>query len=251
MKRRRAVGMATAAVLAVCAGAAAQERPPQPAPGGIEASSIEMTLSGGTRLSARFPALAARGVEGARLGTWLGGFVLSLLHETMAGALEAVSAAGPAEAGASLAAWQRRIDYSIAHQGQDYISVVFTDYSFTGGAHGNTVYHTFLFLRRPPGWAEASLADLLMPGPEPLDRLSDLLVEQLRNKQAAWIAAGTVKAFGHDQLRAFAATPQALTFYFAPYEVGPHSDGPYEVPLALELLSGIVKPEALQLLRGR
>lgn len=250
MNSRPAARTAAAVILAACAAAAVpQDRPAEPGRGGSEASSIEVRLPGGTRLSARFPALSPRGVEGARLGTWLSGFVLSLLHETMAGALEAFPAAGSAAAGASLAAWERQVDYKVVHEDADYVSVVFTDYSFTGGAHGNTGYHTFVFMRQPAGWQEVALADLLLPGPEPLDRLSDLLVEELKKKGAALVKAGTIKAFGHEQLRCFAATPKALTFYFAPYEVGPYSDGSYEAAVALDALAGIVRPDALALLR--
>jgi len=43
----------------------------------------------------------------------------------------------------------------------------------TGGAHGNTTYHTFLWVRGPVGWHEATLGDLLLPDADARQRLSD------------------------------------------------------------------------------
>ncbi len=246
----RAAGRVAAALLFAAAAArvAPQQRAPEPVPGRIAPSSIEIDLAGGAKLSGRFPTLLLDGVD-ARLGTWLAGFVLSLLHETMVATLEALPVSGDAKAGASFAAWQRKVDYRIAHAGRDYLSVAFTDYSFTGGAHGNTLYHTFLFVRFASAWREASLQDLLMPDPEALERLSRLLLDALGRKGAALVTSGSIKALSIEQMRAFTATPRALTFLFAPYEVGPYSDGTYEVALPLGELSGVLRPEMLAMLR--
>ncbi len=245
----RAAGRMAAALL-LAAGAtrvAPQETPPELVPGRIAPSSIEIDLAGGAKLSGRFPTLLLDGVD-ARLGTWLAGFLLSLLHETTVTTLEALPVSGDARAGASFAAWQRKVDYRIAHAGRDYLSLAFTDYLFTGGAHGNTQYHTFLFVRFASVWREASLQDLLLPEPGSLDRLSQLLLDALRRKGAALVTSGAIKAFSIEQLRAFTATPRALTFLFAPYEVGPYSDGTYEADLPLGDLAGVLRPEMLAML---
>jgi hypothetical protein len=248
MKNRAARRAAAVALLAVAAASAVPQEVPGAVPGGVAPSSIEMDLAGGARLSGRFPTLLLPGVD-ARLGTWLAGFVLSLMHETMVATLEALPVSQEAKATASLAAWERKVDYRIAHAGSRYLSLVFTDYSFTGGAHGNTLYHSFLFVRFASAWREASLQDLLMPEPGSLDRLSEMVLGGLRGKGAALVTSGAIKALPPEQLRSFTATPQALTFFFAPSDVGPYSDGPYEIALPIEDLALVVRPEMLAMLR--
>jgi len=237
-------------LIAASAGsAAAEEGALRTGSGQIAVTSIEITVPDSARLSGRAPVLMLEGEEGPKLSAWLAGFVLSLLHETMVGAFDALGDAEGGGEGAPSAAWEQQVDYEVVHAGSRFVSLLFTDQSHTGGVHGNIGYHSFLLVRGPGGWREAALADLLLSGSGPSDRLSGLLLGGLRERGAMWVTNGSIKELSVDQMRVFTATQRALTFHFAPYEVGPYAEGPYEVQIPLAALPGVLRENALTLLQ--
>lgn len=129
----------------------------------------------------------------------------------------------------------------------NFLSVLSASYEYTGGAHGNTYFGSFLFDRRTK--AMVSLDDLLddvSEGAPALvairDAVYDGLVEQ---KQQRWgeeefdpngdVFLADVRP-STDFLTMFTAEPSTdpgkiggLTFHFAPYIVGPYAEGTFTV----------------------
>jgi hypothetical protein len=115
------------------------------------------------------------------------------------------------------------------------ISTAFAYYSYTGGAHGmsatiTTNYGQFAGMSRPK---ILTLGDFFT-GKGYRKPVEKKLLDTLRGKKdqvASWVQDGTVKTLTDQQLNNFTVSPKGLTWYFAPYEVGPYAAGPFEVQL--------------------
>jgi hypothetical protein len=135
------------------------------------------------------------------------------------------------------------ISYETFQFSPDIISLNFTISTYTGGAHPNSYFRTFTF--DLAGQRVLALPDLFLPGVDVLSVIAPIaqqsLIAQLGDmSDAATIALGA----GPDPLnyQNFVLTPDALVFYFPPYQVAAYAAGPQMVSLPLADLRAILAP---------
>lgn len=127
----------------------------------------------------------------------------------------------------------------------DLLSVVFTEYEYTGGAHPNTTYSTFTFdlvNERQLLWPDLltdgvtleAIAAIVQP------KLAETLTEMT---DAEWLATGTAPT--PENYANFALTPDGLLILFPPYQVAAYAAGPQQIMLPYSDLAGILKPDFL------
>lgn len=125
------------------------------------------------------------------------------------------------------------------------VSYIFTLYEDTGGAHGNTFFHTFTFDTTDGRYL--SLADFFTPGTPYLDTLSRLSRAKLpdvtgRNMaDLSTINSGTTpeeKSFVN-----FFFDNRDFVILFPPYQVAAYAAGPQTLRIPRSELSTILKPE--------
>ncbi|MHB8710226.1 MAG: DUF3298 and DUF4163 domain-containing protein [Minisyncoccota bacterium] len=125
------------------------------------------------------------------------------------------------------------------------LSYIFTIYEDTGGAHGNTIFHTFVF--DTATGKNLSLADLFTPGAPYLDTLSQISRAKLPNvigadiADPATISSGTTpddKNFSN-----FFFDNTDFVILFPPYQVAPYAAGLQTLRIPVSELSDILKPE--------
>lgn len=122
------------------------------------------------------------------------------------------------------------ISYGITYADDEIVSIVFQEYQFTGGAHGNTASSTITFDLKTG--REVKLADLFKPRSNYLQVLSDFCVKKLKEDMsemtdADWIETGAgAKA---ENYRSWNLTKIGLVVNFDAYQVAAYAAGPQEV----------------------
>jgi hypothetical protein len=121
------------------------------------------------------------------------------------------------------------------------ISLVFTVADYTGGAHPNSWYRTFTFDLAQG--REITLGDLFIEGSNPLAVISPIVQQDLLTRigemtDPTWIEQGT----GENPVnyQNFAITPDALIFFFPPYQVAAYAAGPQQSSIPLSQISAIL-----------
>ncbi len=118
------------------------------------------------------------------------------------------------------------------------IAVTSLFYQYMAGAHG--IYGTTGFVFGYPAGAarprQLHFADFFTDGTRSRARVGRLLMHKLRatagtDAEASWTLDGTVKAVTPDQMENFVAEKDGLTWFFAPYAMGPYSSGEFEIKL--------------------
>lgn len=127
----------------------------------------------------------------------------------------------------------------------DLLSVVFTEYAYTGGAHPNTTYTTFTFdlvnerqLLWPDLLADGMTLEAVAAIVQPA--LAETLTEMT---DPEWLATGTAPT--PENYANFALTADGLLILFPPYQVAAYAAGPQQMTLPYSDLDGILKPEYL------
>lgn len=118
---------------------------------------------------------------------------------------------------------------------RDVISVYFTDYSFTGGAHGNSSFDAASFGLVKGKAKKLMLADLFVPGVDAKRVAGQQVYDRLKdNPEAEAIEQGTVTPASPELTETFVLTPTAISFLIPPYAVGPYAAGEFyvKVPFA-------------------
>lgn len=140
--------------------------------------------------------------------------------------------------------WYREERMQVAGAAGDLISVLSTVDTYTGGAHPNTFHHSYLLRAGRTGVVRLELADLFGRQSRWLVRLSDLVLEGLREQQATWVVDGQVVRLNEDDLAVFTLTAQGVTFHFSPYLMGPYVQGTFRVTLPFEALIDLATPDS-------
>jgi hypothetical protein len=140
--------------------------------------------------------------------------------------------------------WALDVDFESYAFSEAITSLNFNVYQYTGGAHGNTFFATFIFdleTERVLGFD-----DLFLAGINPLETIYPIVQASLEEQLAdyepdlAWIAEGT--GMNPDNYQNFVVSEDALIFFFPPYQVGPYALGPQQVSISLADLTGILAP---------
>lgn len=173
--------------------------------------------------------------------------VLSMRQDFVAGFLvdapNFVSSGGPLSASMQNHAFSIP-GYHLAWYSDRFLSMRFDVYSYSGGAHGMT-WPVCLNVR-PSGGDGArriGLADLFASGVDYAEVLSPILLEDLRKQEAAFVVDGMVDALAASDLSEFTVNPAGITFYFAPYAVGPYAQGGFTSEVAFDHVTDILRAE--------
>jgi Protein of unknown function (DUF3298)/Deacetylase PdaC len=136
------------------------------------------------------------------------------------------------------------IDHSVTASGKDFISVLFTYYTYTGGAHPNTTTSSFNYdLNRGE---LIKLGGLFKPGTNYLKIISDYSVVELKKLKIGdedWINRGAGPKM--ENFRSWNITPQGLMITFDAYQVASYAEGPQEVVIPYSVLKSVINPEGL------
>jgi hypothetical protein len=120
-------------------------------------------------------------------------------------------------------------------------SLVFTISDYTGGAHPNSYYKTFTFDLEQE--RVITLGDLFVEGSNPLAVISPIVQQDLITRigemtDPTWIEQGTGE--NPENYQNFAITPDALIFFFPPYQVAAYAAGPQQASIPLAQLNAIL-----------
>ncbi len=134
-----------------------------------------------------------------------------------------------------------QIDYETTSFSPDIVSVKFTTYAFTGGAHGMTTFNTLTF--DLANSRVLTLDDLFVAGTSPLDVIAPMAQQDLQGTlgemtDAKWLADGTAPTA--ENYQNWVLTPDSLVFTFPQYQVAAYAAGPQEVTIPLAALGGLL-----------
>jgi uncharacterized protein YecT (DUF1311 family) len=141
--------------------------------------------------------------------------------------------------------WSAELSYEVVRNDAGMFSVLFTYYTFSGGAHPNSVFETFDFLM--PDAMRVEVAELFTRAG--IERISAISIAELRRALAGpdgmsdtdWIEKGAgpnPRNFVH-----FVLQPKELAIYFDAYHVAAYAAGPQEVHIPLAKLNGTLRPD--------
>lgn len=140
--------------------------------------------------------------------------------------------------------WLFTYDYSLAYYSEELISFIAQVYSYTGGAHGNTYFMSSNYSVNKDDSTLLKLSDLFKKESNYVKVLSDLIIKDLKKQKAGWVANGEIASLKEDEIGPFALTPRGIQFAFAPYAVGPYSDGAFFVEISyVHQLKDILNPK--------
>lgn len=142
------------------------------------------------------------------------------------------------------AQYELDITYETTQRADNLLSLIFTEYVYTGGAHPTTLFKTFTFDLSAN--RVLALDDLFQPGVNPYPTLG-ATVEALLRQQLAGISDDDFIHSGSgenpDNYQNFALDGDDLVFYFPPAQVAAHAAGAQILRVPLSALSSILAPE--------
>ncbi len=122
------------------------------------------------------------------------------------------------------------------------LSVLESQFTYTGGAHPNTAYRSQTFHATGGSVEHLTLQDLF--GGDVPGTLLGEVTERLKRQKASMIVDGSVKLKLRD-LSVFNLSEQGLVFTFAPYAVASYAEGAFTVTVPYEKLNGQLEPDFL------
>ena len=135
--------------------------------------------------------------------------------------------------------WEMHEYVTLEGAAASYLSLLNHAYVYTGGAHPNTFFASYLLEVRPSGLTLLGINDLFRADSSWLKRLTPLILEDLARQEAAWVTQGDVTELTPIDVSTFTLSADGMTFYFAPYAMGPYVQGSFEVTLPFEALLGL------------
>ncbi|MBP6011464.1 MAG: DUF3298 domain-containing protein [Alphaproteobacteria bacterium] len=141
--------------------------------------------------------------------------------------------------------WSAEISYEVPRNDAVMATVLFTYYSYTGGAHPNSTFETFNFFKSDG--MKADLAEIFtLRG---IQRISDISIARLKQDLGGpdgmsdmdWIKKGAGP--NARNFAAYVLMPGELVIYFDPYQVAAYAAGPQEVHIPLSRLKDVMRPD--------
>lgn len=124
----------------------------------------------------------------------------------------------------------------------ELISLSFSDYRYTGGAHGNYMFNGFNYHWNNNELEFLSLEDIFAK--ENVADVSELCISKLNELGAVEVLRGNKKEFTPDELCYFSFSNIGMTFYFAPYMLDCYAAGDFKVLLSWKELENYIKADS-------
>ena len=112
---------------------------------------------------------------------------------------------------------------------ENFVSIEFLYYAYTGGAHGNWQYQTLNFLRDKARAQLITVEQLFRNDSAAEAYLSATILSDLAEQEAFFVTDGMVTELSFSDLQAFTLSKTGITFLFSPYQVGSFAQGGFEV----------------------
>ncbi|MCW5935947.1 MAG: DUF3298 and DUF4163 domain-containing protein [Fimbriimonadaceae bacterium] len=127
------------------------------------------------------------------------------------------------------------------------VSVSFSTYRYTGGAHGmgQTTTYNYAVGLKPEG-RRLRASDLVPKGVDPMKTLGpEIIGKLLQSGKAEWLEDGMLTELTTEQLNRFAIDKKGITWFFDPYEMASYAAGPQEAFLTWEELQPYLNPNGV------
>jgi hypothetical protein len=149
--------------------------------------------------------------------------------------------------------FQLQADYAVEYYSGKILSLSFTDYTFTGGAHGSTISSTYNY--DLVNNKDISLSDIFKPGSGYLSFLSDYCFEDIKRQNVLMgmdsmedmIKPG-IDPLVPENFERFLLAADSLAIRFDQYQVGPGAAGSYIVRIGYEKLKDLIDEDYTELL---
>ncbi|MDO9576896.1 MAG: DUF3298 and DUF4163 domain-containing protein [Candidatus Cloacimonadales bacterium] len=125
------------------------------------------------------------------------------------------------------------------------VSLLQTDYEFTGGAHGNTAFHVFNFSPENDTLETINLSDFFIPESDYLPQISNLCISNLKQQNASYVIDGSVESVSEEYLKIFTFNRNYLIFYFEQYIMGCYAEGTFRIAIPWQELKSILQTNEL------
>jgi hypothetical protein len=141
--------------------------------------------------------------------------------------------------------FQLQADYAVEYYSGKILSLSFTDYTFTGGAHGSTISETYNY--DLVNKKEIRLSDIFKSGSDYLKFVSDYCFEDIKKQNTLMgmdpmedmIKPGVDPSVPENYAR-FLLTEDSLIIRFDQYQVGPGAAGSYTVRIGYEKFKELI-----------
>lgn len=192
-------------------------------------------------IATNLPQLVGDAARAARFSQAVRNFTLKGINEFKKTATEMATDPELTKARPDAPPSTMEIDYLVNFADSKFISLLFSFYEFTGGAHGNTATTGFNYdLQRG---RLVGLGELFKPGANYLKVISDYCISELKKLKVSddeWIRNGAgPKLENYD---GWNVTPQGLRITFDAYQVAAYAVGPQEVIVPYSLLKDVIRP---------
>lgn len=144
-------------------------------------------------------------------------------------------------------------DYAVQYYNGNILSLLFTDYAFTGGAHGSTISSTYNYDLASN--KEINLSDIFKPGSDYLNFLSDYCLEDIRRQNALMgmdsiedMVKSGVDPLIPENFARFLLSADSLIIRFDQYQVGPGAAGSYNVRIGYEKFTELLNKDYAEIL---
>lgn len=133
------------------------------------------------------------------------------------------------------------INYEVKYLGDEYVSFLFRENTYTGGAHPNQIPVGKTY--EIESGQEVSLTDIFVPGSGYLEAISKEAVEKFKEKFKEGVFFSEGVEARTVNFETFTIDDGSITFYFAPYQIAPYAAGLQDVRIPFEKLRTHLQPE--------
>lgn len=136
--------------------------------------------------------------------------------------------------------YEMELTFEVERNDASGFAVLFTEYTFTGGAHPNSDFTTFNYMM-PDGW-RVYLPEIFQA--KALKAISSLAIAGVKKalgEDADDVTDGAGPAW--DNFDDFILKPSSLDLNFAAYQVAAYAAGPQFVSIPIQKLKGLMRPD--------